>query len=270
MSAIIWREMKPELELVLFENDPNDAERMVPAGISSFMVDMEVIGKNLRQLGFDTEIRPGTRNDLEAIANVDGATAWCRVNRYGAHTAAEIDDALAAGAKVLLLPMVTRLQEVEAMLGQVAGRCATGIMIETVEAVALAGQINQLGLHFAFFGLNDFAISRGGGSPFRALVDGSVDAVREAMPDTRLGVGGLTDIRCGHPIPARRLLEEFERLDCAFSFLRRSFRRDSLQVPAGDIVAGIRRAWGECRMRGAEARERDHAALAAIIRELPQ
>lgn len=256
------------LELVLFENEAEEARRYLPDGISSFIVDWEILGKASRQEGFDTEIRPGTAADLEGIAAVPGARAWCRINPYGAHTAPEIEAALAGGARVILLPMATSLGEVEAFIDLVDGRCETGILIETVQAQALAARLKALPFDYAFFGLNDFAISRGDPCIFNALVDGSVEAARNALPDVRFGVGGLTAIERGDPIPAVHLLEEMDRLGCEFAFLRRSFRRDALKIAPAEIVDGIHRYWEQCAQRDPAARMRGHRALVERVQQI--
>lgn len=256
------------MELVLFENAADKAREAIAYGVSSFMVDWETLGKEDRQLGFDTEIRPGTAADLAAIAAVGQARAWCRLNRYGGHTAAEVEAAIAQGAAVLLLPMVTRLDEVAGLLDLVAGRCAAGVLIETVEALALAPQLNGMPLDCIYFGLNDFAISRGSGSIFAAVADGSVESARRAFPGKRFGFGGLTAMDRGHPVPAARLLEEMERLDCDFTFLRRSFRRDAAKVPPGNIVHGIHDYWRHCAGRDGATRARDRQMLAALLNDL--
>lgn len=256
------------LELVLFENEAEEARMHQQNGISTFMIDWEVLGKASRQHGFDTEIRPGTAADLKNIAAVPGTHAWCRINPYGPHTAQEVETAASLGARVILLPMATTLHEVDAFVDLVGGRCKSGILIETVQAQALAPRLHALPIDYAYFGLNDFAISRGDRCIFNALVDGSVEATRNALPDVRFGVGGLTAIERGHPIPAARLLEEMSRLGCDFTFLRRSFRRDAMETPAAAIVEGIHRYWRQCAQRGPEERMRGHRALADSVQEV--
>ena len=253
------------IELVLFENDASAASACITAGISSFLVDTELMGKDFRQLGFNTEIRPGTFRDLEGVAAIPGATAWCRINRFGSHTGAEVNSAIDAGAGVVLLPMADSEREIEEFLDLLDGRCRAAIMVETVTSAANATGFAHLPLDYIFFGMNDFAISRGGGSIFRALADGSVERVRQSLPDLNFGVGGLTDIHLGSPIPSARLLEEMERLGCAFTFLRRSFRRDSKVVGTRAIVEGIRAYWRQCSARTDQQRAEDHDSLVAII-----
>jgi 2-keto-3-deoxy-L-rhamnonate aldolase RhmA len=258
------------LDLVLFENEPESARAYLDAGIQSFLVDLEVVGKDLRQLGFDTEIRPGTLRDLQRISALPGAVAWCRINRFGAHTPDEVERALEAGADVLVLPMAESLPEIQAYLRLLDRRCQAGIMIETRACAALADELGQLPLDYAFFGLNDFAISRGGGFIFSALADGSVEAVSKALPKVRFGVGGLTDINLGSPIPSARLLEEMERLGCRFTFLRRSFRRDSRLNEPRAMVSGIRDYWRQCAARSQSRRQADHQQLMSVIEHCRQ
>lgn len=254
------------LDLILFENDPELARVHLEAGVRSFMIDLEVLGKDLRQLGFDTEIRPGTLDALSAISSIDGATTWCRVNRFGEHTGEEIEAVIEAGADVILLPMAESMAEVDAYVGLVGQRCRAAVMIETQVLAEVSPDLRELPLNYAFFGLNDFAISRGGGSIFNALADGSVERVRKALPDIGFGVGGLTDIRRGSPIPSARLLEEMERLQCDFTFLRRSFRRDSKVTSPEEIVSGINQYWMECSKRTEAQRKTDHEQLVSLIR----
>ena len=254
------------IELVAVDHDLPRAGRLIECGVRTFLVDWEWLGKDARQQGFDTEIRPGTAADLAAVAAMPRAAAWCRINRLGPHTPAEVDAAIEAGAEGLFLPMVTRPPEVDRFLGLIAGRAAAGILVETIEALACVQDLSAFPLDRVYFGLNDFAISRGGGSIFRAVLDGSVARAREAFSAVPFGFGGLTAADAGHPVPCRRLIEEMARLQCDFSFLRRSFRRDYATRPA--IIDGITAAWTECTQRDPAAVVRDHERLRAVIRDL--
>jgi hypothetical protein len=256
------------IELVVFDHDIPRVGALIGCGVRTFVVDWECLGKDVRQLGFDTDISPGTPAELAALAAMPDAEAWCRVNGLGPHTAGEIDAALAAGAHGLFLPMVKSPEDVECFLRLVAGRAATGILVETVEGLACVERLAAFPLDRVYFGLNDFAISRGSRSIFLAFVDGSVARAREAFADTCFGVGGLTAADAGRPVPCRRLLEEMARLRCDFSFLRRSFRRDLATRSVQSTVSGIKSAWRDCAARDAAAVARDHASLCAIVRGL--
>jgi hypothetical protein len=257
------------IELVVLDHDISRVGALVDCGVGTFLVDWESLGKDARQLGFDTEIRPGTAADLAAVAALRGVEAWCRLNSLGPHTPAEVEAAIAAGARGLFLPMVKSPADVDRFLSLVGGRAATGILVETVEGLACVEHLSSYPLDRVYFGLNDFAISRGSRSIFAALVDGSVARARTAFAGTCFGVGGLTAADAGQPVPCRRLLQEMARLRCDFSFLRRSFRRDLATRSAQSAVAGIQSAWRECVARDAVAVAHDHASLCTIIRDLP-
>ena len=256
------------LELFLFENDAAEVRQAVKYGVQHFLVDWEAVGKEERQQGYDTEIRPGTLDDLAAIAAIPEAMAWCRINRFGPHTAKEIENSLKAGAGGIFLPMATSATEVEKFLQCVDSRCETGILMETVEAYAVAKDLAILPLERVYFGLNDFAISRGGGSIFRAVLDGSVERMRDVFSEKVFGFGGVTALEKGFPLPAKRFLEEMSRLDCGFSFLRRSFRRDTKGRDPRMVVDNIRDFWRRCRERDQDTVQRDRQTLEGILRDL--
>jgi hypothetical protein len=258
----------PAIELMLFEHDADRAAVFVEAGLTSFLVDWEHLGKDTRQHGFDTEIRLGTVNDLRAMCAVSGAAVWCRINRFGPHTRAEIEAAVHAGARGVFLPMVTCTSEVDGFLRLIDGRCDAGILVETIGALDHLEALGSRPLERVYFGLNDFAISRGGGSIFRAVLDGSVERTRAAFATARFGFGGLTAVDAGFPVPCARLIEELARLRCDFTFLRRSFRRDLTIRSLPDVLAGIRTAWHQAVTRDPGTMTRDHMHLHRILREL--
>jgi HpcH/HpaI aldolase/citrate lyase family len=253
------------IDLMLFENSVPGSLAAMRYGISNFLVDWEVLGKAQRQDSYDTEIRPGTVADVEQMSALAGATVWCRINHYGSHTAAEVNAAIKAGASGVLLPMVRSADEVAEFLRLVGLRCRTGILIETEEAYRASHEIAKLPIDSVYFGLNDFAISRGGGSIFKAVADGSVAAIRNVFAGHRFGFGGLTAMDAGDPIPSRLLLAEMSRLDCHFTFLRRSFRKDIQTRDPAAVVRGITAMWTQCRNRRPEEVQRDRQELESLI-----
>lgn len=233
--------------------------------IRTFLLDWEVIGKAQRQANFDTEIRPGTAGDLEQLARVQGATVWCRLNAFGSHTAAEIEKALACGARGLFLPMVSSIDEVERFLQLVRSRCQTGILLETVGAVNIAEELAELPFDRVYFGLNDFAISRGKSSIFDPVLDRTVETMRHIFADKNFGFAGITAVDAGYPVPARLLIAEMARLDCDFCFLRRSFRRDLETRDPVKLVESIEAYWRQCRERDCDAVRRDRLQLESCL-----
>jgi len=256
------------IDLLLFENDASKALEAMAYGINSFLLDWEVLGKAERQQGFDTEIRPGTLADLEGLTALTGSFIWCRLNHYGRHTKDEVEAAIGAGAHGLLLPMVRSAEEVADFLAMTGSRCRTGILVETEAACGESRKIAKLPIDSVYFGLNDFAISRGDGSIFEAVLDGSVASMRKVFEGRRFGFGGLTAMDAGFPVPARLLIAEMARLDCDFTFLRRSFRRDIQSRSPKAVVDGIKATWIECRARSPEVVLSDRRELESFIQNV--
>jgi hypothetical protein len=230
------------LELVLFMRDPGNVSRAFDGGIHNFIVDMEWRGKEGRQAGADTQIDPASAEDLVAISDASArarARVSCRVNPLGPWTAAEIEHAAACGVARIFLPMVRNAGEVDAFVRLVAGRCETAILIETQEAVVDAPNIAKVPVEAVYVGLNDLSINRGTPNIFPPLIDGTVERMHELFADRKFGFGGVTGVDFGKPLPCRLLLQEMVRLDCSFSFLRRSFMNDLWPRP--DLARQIAR-----------------------------
>ncbi len=260
---------KSTLELMLFETCFHEAQRAVEYGINCFLVDWEDKGKENRQKGYDTEILPGTLENLQNIAAIPETQVWCRLNRFGSWTKDEVESALQAGAYGLFLPMVTKLDEVTSFLEYIDGRCSSGILIETVEAVSLAKELSLMSLDRIYFGLNDFTISSKETFIFKALYDNTVENVRTQIGTNILfGFGGATAIDCGTPIPAKNLLQEMARLNCSFTFLRRSFKRDSKKYPPSEIIKGIHTYWDEQVSKENKEKNDDYESLLKILAPL--
>jgi len=253
------------LELVYFEHRPNALSVAKAAGINTFLVDWEYRGKHSRQENAGTEVDPGTLADLEAAVSFKDSSVYCRINEYGPWTREEVENAIEAGAKCLLLPMVKQVDEVESYLKMVNGRCGAGILIETVDATKNSKQLAKLLIDTVYVGLNDLAIDRRSTTIFEAVADGTVERMRETFTHGRFGFGGVTVVDEGDPIPCKMLLQEMQRLDCHFSFCRRSFKRDIANKNIAKEVMYLRQYWMKLEQRSKFQREVDHRALVDLI-----
>lgn len=251
--------MRP-FELLLFTVDPVRIRDAADAGVDAIVVDWERAGKHDRQAGADTEINEHTVEDLRRVRTLFPGHVVCRINAAGPWTEEEIAAAADGGADELLLPMVRGAEEVEWVLELIGGRCSVGILVETEDAVAAARTLAQLPIARAYVGLNDLAIERRSPSIFAAVADGTVRRVREAF-DVPFGFAGLTVPDRGEPIPCRLLAAELARLDCAFSFLRRSFTRDVAGRSVAEELPRIRRMLDDAFARPEAAVARDRAEL---------
>jgi hypothetical protein len=213
------------VDLFLFTVDPARGRDVVAAGAAGVVVDWERRGKHRRQAGEGTQINTDTLADLVRVRAATDGRVLCRVNAAGPWTAREVADAVAAGADEVLLPMVRTPEEVDRVLDLVDGRCGLGILVETQDAVARVAELARRPLSRVYLGLNDLRIDRRSTELFRPLVDGTVDAVRAAVP-VPFGVGGLTLPGGGAPVPGDLLAAELVRVGADFTFLRRSFTAD--------------------------------------------
>lgn len=261
--------MNRSFTLVLFSTNTRFIRQAVAAGVGAVIVDWENIGKRARQNGLDTEINHDTLADLQRVRACTRARVICRVNSCSGAMALEIEQAVAAGADEVLLPMVRTVGEVESALALAAGRCGVGILIETEEAVQLAPRLNRLPITRVYVGLNDLAIERRAPSIFTALIDGTVEQIRSAVT-VPFGFGGLTLPDRGEPIPCCLLIGEMARLGCDFSFLRRSFHRDIQGRSLAFEIPNLHRAIQQARERPLPVIARQREALEAAVGAHPQ
>ena len=95
------------LKLMYITNDPAVANIAADAGVDRIFIDMEVLGKAERQGGMDTVQSHHTPEDIAKVraAIGDQAEIMARVNPLNPNSQTEIDDAIANGADVIMLPM---------------------------------------------------------------------------------------------------------------------------------------------------------------------
>jgi hypothetical protein len=255
---------KFHFSLTLFSTDCDFIAKAVGAGVDEIMVDWEHTGKTARQVNFDTEVNNQTTVDLQRVRACTPITVICRLNAVGASTTAEIEQAVESGANEIMLPMVRKTAEVELVLDRVRERCGVGILVETNEVIECLPDMAKLPLSRVYVGLNDLAIERRTPSIFTAIMDGTVEHIRSFF-EAPFGFGGLTLPQFGNPIPCRLLIAEMARLNCTFSFLRRSFMRDTkgrdLAIEVPRILQALAKSW----QRPAELIQRDRDELIQTI-----
>lgn len=257
--------MSDAFVLTLWTNDVDLARRADAAGVQRIGVDLDRLGKAERQRGRGTWISPHTAADLGAVRPALGrARLFARVNRLHAGSEAEIAAVLAAGAEVLMLPMVATADEAARFVRLVDRRALVVLLVECREAIErLPDLVAVEGVGEVHLGLNDLAISLG--LPNRWLVLAG-DVVMEAVAvvrraGLRLGLGGIGRVDDGTlPIPSDLIYAEYARTGATGALLARSF----WSAPIADLGVEIARA----QARLAHWRSLDCAALAAAHAEL--
>lgn len=256
------------LSLIAFEHELDRVLPLYEGGLREFIVDHETRGKERRQFGADTEINEAPLSAIAPLAKLRDVRVHCRINAWDDDSRDEVEQAIGGGAWRIYLPMARERREVEAFLRAVDSRAEAAIFVETEAAAAGVEQFQDLPLQAVFVGLNDLAISRGESFIFSALCDGSLDRVRSAMSRPAFGFGGATCIDCGDPIPCRMLLGELAALGGAFTFMRRSFRRDIVGRDVAQELERLQATWRELLNRSPVEVAQDRTELHALIRSL--
>ena len=241
------------LKLMYITNDPEVAKIAEMSGVDRIFVDMEYIGKSDRQGGMDTVQSHHSVADVRAVRTaVKQAQVLVRINPI--HKASpeysssreEIEDVIAAGADVLMLPFFTTAEEARFFCETVAGRAKTMLLVETPEAVAALDEILEIpGIDEIHVGLNDLSLARGHKFMFVPLADGTVEKIGEKCRAKGIpfGFGGIASLGNG-VLPSESVILEHYRLGSVGAILSRSFcdvhKIVDLEQVRGIFTKGIR------------------------------
>ena len=241
------------LKLMYITNRPEIAQIAESAGVDRIFVDMEFIGKDIRQGGMDTVQSHHTIEDIKNISNaINQAELLVRVNPIHDEldnymsSKEEIDLAIENGAKVLMLPYFKTVDEVRTFISLVDGRAKTMPLLETPGAVEVIDEILNLdGLDEIFIGLNDLSLGYKKKFMFELLVDGTVEKLcfkfkQKGIP---YGFGGIASLGKGM-LPSEHIITEHYRLGSTCAILSRSFcntnKINHIGLISSTFVNGVR------------------------------
>ena len=220
------------IKLMYITNNPEIASIAESAGVDRIFVDLEYIGKDIRQGGMDTVQSKHTLEDIKKIrANVSKAEILVRINPIHDATAEycsseeEIDKVIQYGADIVMLPYFKTAKEVKDFTSFVNGRARTMALIETPEAVECVDELlKNEQVDEMYIGLNDLSLGYGKKFMFELLADGTVDTLVEKFKNKKIsyGFGGLASLE-GGLLPGSFVLEEHYRLGSECVILSRSF-----------------------------------------------
>lgn len=214
-------------------NVPDLAAFVWAHGVDRLFVDLEFNGKLDRQGHLSTVISRHSFDDLVAVRRaVPDAEVMVRLNPLYEGTKGEIDQAVAIGADVLMLPMFRSAEELATFCELVDGRCRICPLVETVgamndiAAIARLPQISELHI-----GLNDLHLELGDRFIFEPLAAGRVDRMAAVLREAgiRFGFGGVARVGEGL-LPAETILGEHVRLGSTAAILSRTFHREAVSL----------------------------------------
>lgn len=259
------------LKLMYITNRPDVALIAEQAGVDRIFIDMEYIGKALRQGGMDSVQNHHTVEDVEKLRSVlSKAQLLVRINPI--HEASsdycsseeEIDRVIAAGADIIMLPFFKTVEEVKRFASHVGGRVRTMLLLETPEAAELVDEIAAVpGIDEIHIGINDLSLGYGKTFMFELLADGTVEhlCMRLKKAGIPYGFGGIAAIGTG-TLPAENILKEHYRLGSSMVILSRSFCN-----VYGDVDIGYVREKFEIGVRSIRAFEKEIAVHSRYFEE---
>lgn len=241
------------LKLMYITNRSEIAQIAESAGVDRIFVDMEYIGKDVRQGGMDTVQSHHTVEDVKNISNaIEKAELLVRINPiheasdvYGS-SKEEINHAIENGAQILMLPYFKTVDEVNRFVKLVDGRVKTMPLVETPEAVSCIDEILKLDIDEIFIGLNDLSLGYGKKFMFELLADGTVEDLCYKFKKRGIsyGFGGIAALGNGM-LPAEKIITEHYRLGSSCVILSRSFcdtnKIKHVGVISSTFVNGIRK-----------------------------
>lgn len=221
-----------KIKLMYITNNPEIAKIAEDAGVDRIFIDMEYIGKAERQFGLNTVQSQHTIEDIRAVRQVvTRSEILVRCNPIHSATEEyvsskeEIDNAIEAGADILMLPYFKTVEEVRTFIRLVDGRVKTMPLVETPEAVACIDEILNLdGIDEILVGLNDLSLGYGKKFMFELLSDGTVESLCKKFKHKgiKYGFGGIASLGKGL-LKSELVISEHYRLGSTISILSRSF-----------------------------------------------
>ena len=207
-------------------NRPDVALVAEKYGVDRIWVDLEVLDKEERQRNMNTVKSNHTIADIAAIKPLlSCASMMVRINHWHDGSKQEIEDVLAAGADIIMLPYWKTPEEVKSFLEAVHGRAHTSLLLETKEAVECIDEVLELpGIDEIHIGLNDLHLSYGMSFMFEPLADGTVEMLCNKFKKAGVpyGFGGIAKLGDGM-LPAEKIIMEHYRLGSTRAILSRSF-----------------------------------------------
>ena len=264
--------------------NPEIARIAEDAGVDWIFLDMEFIGKKLRQGGMDTVQNYHTVDDVVNMkATLNHAKVLVRVNpihdKMMGYPSSndEINAVINAGADIVMLPFFKTVEEVELFIKIVDGRSKVCLLVETPEAATQLEDIVELpGIDMIHFGLNDMHLALGMKFMFQLLADGSVDRWTRIVGQKgiKYGFGGLASLD-GGAVPGRMILKEHYRVGSQMVILSRAFCNTDKITDKAEIseifskgIAEIRRLEKEMDNLTQEEFKMNHEVVCAAVERI--
>lgn len=230
------------LKYMYITNDPNVARIAEASGADRIFIDLETLNKEERQKNLDTVKSRHSYDDITKIKSIlKTSEVIVRVNPINTNSKDEIEETLARGASIVMLPMFKETYEVKEFLSILDRRAKNCLLLETAEAVANLDEILKIkGIDEIHIGLNDLHLAYGLTFMFELLQNNVVEKLCRRIAEAKIpyGFGGVARLGEGL-VSAEKVLAEHYRLGSSQVILSRAFC-DTGKVCACDIEKEFR------------------------------
>ena len=238
------------LDLFYITNDPEIAKICENYSVNRIWVDLEYMNKRLRQPNMNTVLSNHVIADVSTIRDsISKAELMVRVNPIHDSSRQEIDEVIARGADVVMLPFYQSTEEVKKFISYVNGRARVMLLLETIKAEQLIDDYMPLdGIDEVHIGLNDLHLQYHMRFMFELLANGKVETICNALKkyNVKYGFGGIAKLDEGL-LPARHIITEHYRLGSQMAILSRSFYDSWISNDYEEIERAFRYGVGEIR-----------------------
>ncbi len=214
------------LKFMYITNNPAVAKAAEKGGVDRLWIDLETMGKEERQPGMNTVKSHHTMEDISVLRKIlQQSELLVRVNPLYDGSKAEVDEAIARGADILMLPMFRTADDAARFVKLVNGRAKVLLLLETVDAEKNIEDIVKVqGVDEIHIGLNDLHLEHHQSFLFEPLADGTVERICKVIRKAGIpyGFGGLARLD-GGLLPGSRVLAEHYRLGSSMVILSRAF-----------------------------------------------
>lgn len=214
------------LKLMYITNKSKIAHIAEEYGVDRIFVDLEWMGKEERQYNMNTVKSKHVISDVSTIREVlTKSELLVRVNPLHDQSKKEIDEVIARGADIVMLPMFRTTEDAKRFVDYVNGRSKVMLLAETRDAMNNIESICDLnGVDEIHIGLNDLHLELHRTFMFELLIDGTVEKMAKVFrkKDKVFGFGGIARLDEGM-LPARHIIGEHYSLGSSMAILSRSF-----------------------------------------------
>jgi hypothetical protein len=238
------------LKLMYITNNPSVMLIAEKYGVERVFIDMETLGKEERQPHMDTVKSSHTIEDIKKARKILTKTEiLVRINSLNDGSEKEINDAINAGADIVMLPYFKNAKEVKKFIDYVNGRDKTCLLFETDDSFYNVDEILSInGIDEAYIGINDMHLCFKKEFMFELLSDGTVEYLCQKFRNKRIpyGFGGIARLKYGE-VPAELIIAEHYRLGSSMAIISRKFCQvtedstmDEIEIIFRDGISEIR------------------------------